>query len=49
MVYEKVNTDLEDKIGTFMEVKSVDDSYTQAQMQELVESIFDEKVSRSKA
>ena len=43
VVYEKVNTDLEDKIGTFMEVKSVDDSYTQAQMQELVESIFDEK------
>ena len=43
VVYEKVNTELEDKIGTFMEVKSVDDSYTQAQMQELVESVFDEK------
>ena len=35
VVYEKVNTELEDKIGTFMEVKSVDDSYTQAQMQEI--------------
>lgn len=36
IVYEKANTDLESKIGTFMEVKSVDDSYTAAQMQELV-------------
>lgn len=43
IVYEKANTELESKIGTFMEVKSVDDSYTAAQMQELVESIFDEK------
>lgn len=43
IVYEKTNADLESKIGTFMEVKSVDDSYTTAQMQELVESIFDEK------
>ena len=37
IVYEKANTEMESKIGTFMEVKSVDDSYTAAQMQELVE------------
>lgn len=43
VVYEKNNSELESKIGTFMEVKSVDDSYTSAQMQELVESIFNEK------
>ncbi|MCD8150605.1 MAG: hypothetical protein LUE92_13815 [Clostridiales bacterium] len=43
VVYEQTNSELEEKIGTFMEVKSVDDSYTQAQMQELVESVFEEK------
>lgn len=42
VVYESVNSKLEDMIGTFMEVKSVDDSYTEAQMKELVESIFEE-------
>lgn len=43
VVYEKANEELESKIGMFMEVKSVDDSYTTAQMQELVESVFEEK------
>lgn len=43
VVYEQVNSALEGKIGTFMDVKSVDDSYNQAQMKELVESVFAEK------
>lgn len=43
VVYEKVNTALENKIGSFMEVKSVDDDYNEAQMKELVESVFSEK------
>lgn len=43
VVYEQANSALESKIGTFMEIKSVDDTYTAAQMQELVESIFSEK------
>ena len=38
-----MNTDLEEKIGVFMEVKSVDDSYNDAQMKELVRSVFTEK------
>ena len=40
VVYEEVNTALEGKIGVFMEVKSVDDSYNDAQMKELVQSVF---------
>ena len=45
VVYEQVNDALEGNIGAFMEVKSVNDSYNQAQMKELVESIFSEKGS----
>lgn len=48
IVYEEVNSALEGKIGTFMEVKSVDDSYNQAQMKELVQSVFSEKGMPSK-
>ena len=40
VVYEEVNTGLEGKIGVFMEVKSVDDSYNDAQIKELVQSVF---------
>lgn len=43
VVYEEANTALESKIGAFMEVKSVDDSYNEAQMKELVKSVFEEK------
>ena len=43
VVYEKANENLESKIGTFMEIKQVDDSYNVAQMQELVDALFDEK------
>ena len=43
VVYEKVNTELEKKIGMFAEVKSVDDDYNEAQMKELVQSVFAEK------
>lgn len=43
VVYEEVNTDLENKIGSFMDVKSVDDDYNEAQMKELVQSVFAEK------
>lgn len=49
VVYEAANSDLETKIGTFMEVKSVDDSYTAAQMQELVQSVFEEKGTPSQS
>lgn len=43
VVYEEVNAELESRIGSFMEVKSVDDSYNEAQMKELVKSVFEEK------
>lgn len=43
VVYEEVNTELEEKIGSFMDVDSVDDDYNEAQMKELVESVFAEK------
>lgn len=43
VVYEEVNAELEEKIGTFMDVQSVDDDYNEAQMKELVESVFLEK------
>ena len=43
VVYEEVNTELENKIGSFMDVKSVDDDYNAAQMKELVQSVFAEK------
>lgn len=43
VVYEEVNSELENKIGSFMEVKSVDDDYNAAQMKELVQSVFAEK------
>lgn len=43
VVYEQANSALEAKIGTFMEVKSIDDTYSSAQIQELVKSVFDEK------
>lgn len=43
VVYEKVNQQLENKIGLFMDVKSVDDNYNAAQMKELVQSVFAEK------
>ncbi len=43
VVYEEINSELEESIGTFMEVKSVDDDYNEAQMQELVKSVFEEK------
>jgi hypothetical protein len=43
VVYERTNEELEAAIGTFMEVKSVSDSYNDAQIQELVDSVFDEK------
>lgn len=49
IVYEKSNDALEEKIGTFMEVKSVDDTYNEAQMQELVQSVFEEKGSPTKS
>lgn len=49
VVYEETNSDLEEKIGTFMEVKSVDDSYNAAQMQELVKSVFEEKGNPAKS
>lgn len=48
VVYEEINSALEDRIGTFMEIKSVDDSYNEAQMKELVQSVFQEKGSASK-
>lgn len=43
VVYEEVNAALEEKIGMFTEIKSIDDSYNTAQMKELVKSVFDEK------
>lgn len=43
VVYEEVNSELENKIGSFMDVKSVDDNYNAAQMKELVQSVFAEK------
>ena len=43
VVYEEVNTALEAKIGAFMEVKTVNDTYNQAQIKELVQSVFSEK------
>jgi len=43
VVYEEVNTALEAKIGAFMEVKAVSDTYNQAQIKEMVESVFSEK------
>ena len=49
IVYEEANNALEEKIGTFMEVKSVDDSYNAAQMQELVKSVFEEKGNPAKS
>lgn len=42
VVYEQINSELEAKIGTFMEIESADDDYTQAQIQELVQSLLDE-------
>lgn len=47
VVYERTNEELEAAIGTFMEVKSVSDSYNDAQIQELVDSVFDERVIRN--
>lgn len=49
VVYEEVNSSLEEKIGVFMEVKSVQDSYNEAQMKELVQSVFDEKGKPTKS
>lgn len=43
VVYEEANAALEGKIGVFMEVKSVDDTYNDAQIKELVQSVFSEK------
>lgn len=43
VVYEEANSALEGKIGMFMDVQSVDDTYNEAQMKELVRSIFEEK------
>lgn len=43
VVYEKANAELEKKIGSFMDVKSVNEDYNEAQMKELVESVFAEK------
>ncbi len=43
VVYEEANTALEEKIGMFMDVQSVDDTYNEAQMKELVQSVFEEK------
>lgn len=42
IVFEQNNSALESQIGTFMEVKSVDDSYNAAQIQELVQSVLGE-------
>lgn len=49
VVYEEVNSELENKIGSFMEVKSVDDDYNEAQMKELVQSVFEEKGMASRS
>lgn len=43
VVYEEANAALEARIGTFMDVQSVDDNYNEAQMKELVQSVFEEK------
>lgn len=43
VVYEEANAALEEKIGMFMDIKSVDDTYNEAQMKELVQSVFEEK------
>lgn len=43
VVYEEANAALEEKIGMFLDIKSVDDTYNEAQMKELVQSVFEEK------
>jgi len=42
VVYEQSNAALEAKIGIFQDIKSIDDTYNDAQMKELVESMFAE-------
>lgn len=49
VVYEEVNAELEEKIGLFMDVKSVEDDYNAAQIQELVKSVFEEKGAPTKS
>lgn len=49
VVYEQVNEELENRIGTFMEVKSVNDSYNDAQIQELVQSVLEESGAPSRS
>lgn len=49
VVYEESNAALEDKIGTFMEIKSVNESYNDAQIKELVQSVFEEKGTPSRS
>ena len=43
VVHEEANAPLEAKIGMFMDVQSVDDGYNEAQIRELVQSVFEEK------
>lgn len=43
VVYEQANEAIESKIGRFMDVKQVDDSYNSAQIAEMGKSMLDEK------
>lgn len=43
VVYEQINAEAEQKIGVFAETGSVKEGYTQAQMQEVVDSLIAEK------
>lgn len=43
VVYETANESLEAKIGVFTEIKSLNEDYNEAQIRELVDSVFSEK------
>ena len=43
VVHEEADAALEEKIGMFMDVQSVDDDYNEAQIRELVQSVLEEK------
>ena len=49
VVYEEADAALEARIGTFMDVQSVDDGYNEAQIRELVQSVFEEKGKPARA